>query len=428
MESSSRPEQALTSFGDFQRFFISPLNKKEAYELLRKYDKQGDTSKLLIDELKSGKYEMINEFLRNPLLVSLLFAAFDYKQTIPLKKHIFYRQVYDAYFDSHDLSKGDHYVHDKASKLDIDDFERILRYVGFKCLKFQKIEFEKDALLHIIDEAKQACPDLNFTSSDYLQDILTSVPLFCKDGQYLKWVHKSLQEYFAAQFIFKDSKSSQDTILKTLYNSDNIDRYLNLLDLYYDVDNWGFQKNILYPLCEDFVSFYQRTFYSSSVIREKSIQERIGHLYMRDVCILRIGNEERKDPFKYTKDRTEEILHGRMNTMTHFTSDDICIAQYFNPKKKILLLLNKRLPYLFNDYKDVNNPQSLDLEMNIVIEIDMNTGDSSLDCFKCYNYYLGAGHNEGNAYLDYNRCLDEIKKIKDIIKNKDKVSDLIDGL
>lgn len=56
---------------------------------------------------------MINEFLKNPLLVSLLFAAFDFKQTIPLKKHIFYRQVFDAYFDSHDLSKGDSYVHEK---------------------------------------------------------------------------------------------------------------------------------------------------------------------------------------------------------------------------------------------------------------------------------------------------------------------------
>ena len=94
---TSRPEQALACFGDFQRFTINPLTKKEAFELLRKYDKQGTTSKQLIEVLKSGQYEMINEFLKNPLLVSLLYAAFDYKQTIPLKKHIFYRQVYDAY-------------------------------------------------------------------------------------------------------------------------------------------------------------------------------------------------------------------------------------------------------------------------------------------------------------------------------------------
>ena len=35
---TSRPEQALTSFGDFQMFSINPLTKKEAFELLRRYD------------------------------------------------------------------------------------------------------------------------------------------------------------------------------------------------------------------------------------------------------------------------------------------------------------------------------------------------------------------------------------------------------
>lgn len=78
---TSRPEMALASFGDFQKMKIEPLKAKEAFELLRKYDNQGDTSKKLIDKLKSPEYRMIDDFLKNPLLVSLLFTAFDYKQT-----------------------------------------------------------------------------------------------------------------------------------------------------------------------------------------------------------------------------------------------------------------------------------------------------------------------------------------------------------
>lgn len=110
---TSRPEEELACFGEFQEFRIRELKKVESYDLLRKYDISGKTSRMLISKLKTGNYSMINEFLKNPLLVSLLFAAFDFKQTIPLKKHIFYRQVFDAYFDSHDLSKGDSYVHEK---------------------------------------------------------------------------------------------------------------------------------------------------------------------------------------------------------------------------------------------------------------------------------------------------------------------------
>lgn len=161
---TSRPEEELACFGEFQEFRIRELKKVESYDLLRKYDISGKTSRLLISKLKTGNYSMINEFLKNPLLVSLLFAVFDFKQTIPLKKHIFYRQVFDAYFDSHDLSKGDSYVHEKKSNLDLDDFDKVMRKIGYECLRKQKIEFEKDELLKIIDSAKSGFSNLKYDS------------------------------------------------------------------------------------------------------------------------------------------------------------------------------------------------------------------------------------------------------------------------
>lgn len=86
---TSRPEEGLSCFGEFVKFEINPLSKEEAYSLLRKYDKKGKTSELLIKKLKEDKSKPIEEFLKNPLLVSLLFSAFDFKQTIPLKNIFF---------------------------------------------------------------------------------------------------------------------------------------------------------------------------------------------------------------------------------------------------------------------------------------------------------------------------------------------------
>jgi len=423
---TSRPEQALSSFGDFQTFSISPLTKKEAYELLRKYDNQGPTSKQLIDELKSGQYEMINEFLKNPLLVSLLFAAFDYKQTIPLKKHIFYRQVYDAYFDSHDLSKGDSYIHDKCSKLDIDDFERVLRYVGYRCLRYQKIEFEKDALLQIINEAKDFCLDLDFNSSDFFTDVLTAVPLFCKDGQYYRWVHKSLQEYFAAQFIYKDAKGNQDTILTALYNSENLDKYINLLDIYFDIDNWGFKKNILLPLCESYIGFYNSNVYSSSIINEKQIDDRIGYLFMREVCLLKV--QDSYDPFREARERTQDIMKNEISSITHFHGDNICTSNCFNSKRKLLPLLIKRIPDLFVSYSVYFVPQKYVYPSDKVVRLDAHSGEDSIEAFSYYNHYLAGGSHEQSYHFKYDACKNELEKIKKVIKRKEETSVLIEGL
>lgn len=307
---TSRPEEELACFGEFQEFRIRELKKVESYDLLRKYDISGKTSRLLISKLKTGNYSMITEFLKNPLLVSLLFAAFDFKQTIPLKKHIFYRQVFDAYFDSHDLSKGDSYVHEKKSNLDLDDFDKVMRKIGYECLRKQKIEFEKDELLKIIDSAKSGFSNLKFASTSLLGDLLKAVPLFCQDGMYYKWVHKSLQEYFAAEFIYKDSKNNQDAILTALYKSKKIDLYINLLDLYFDIDPVGFQKNIVKPLLESYVEYYEKSYFHSDVISSEAVNLRLTITYCNRVLVGSIDNkkDQTRDNFDYIYDHASRYF------------------------------------------------------------------------------------------------------------------------
>lgn len=230
LEQTSRPEETLSCFGDFVKFEINPLKKQESIQLLKKYDDNGALSNLLINKLEEETSKSIEEFLEDLLLVSLLFTAFDFKQTIPLKMHLFYRQVFDAFFEFHDLSKGDSFERKKYSGLDIDEFHRVLRFMGYKSLK--NIEFSKDELLLLIKESKDFCVGLNFSESAFLSDLLKTVPIFVRDGNYYKWAHKSLQEYFAGQFIFLDAKEFQSDILRKLYASDNLNKYYNLLDMY----------------------------------------------------------------------------------------------------------------------------------------------------------------------------------------------------
>ena len=426
---TSRPEQALASFGDFQNFCINPLAKKEAFELLRKYDNQGNTSRRLIDELKSGKSEMINDFLTNPLLVSLLFAAYDYKQTTPIKKHIFYRQVYDAYFDSHDLSKGDSYIHEKLSHLDIDDFDRVLRHVGFKCIKKQKIEFEKDALLGIIDEAKEDCSDLDFNSSDLLNDLLSAVPLFCQDGQYYRWVHKSLQEYFAAQFIFKDSKKSQESILKALYNSPNLDNYINLLDIYYDIDNKGFNANIKYQILSDYVSFFDRNYYENDAIPKDFIEERIGFLYGNEIAFLRLSTRGNIDDiFNEARNLFKESFNQNTREITLHANFGIFVAIVSSSNRKLLPLLFNRQKDLFKFNTQGRYPDNFDFMEDKVCVIDVQIGNESVSLYNAITFLLKDQLLGKSLYLDYNACKNEMQLIEQTIKRDENVSDLTEGL
>ena len=120
MAITSRPETGLSAFPSFKPYTIRPLEKEESFALIRKYDKDGIRSKQLIERLKGREFISVMEFLRNPLLTTLLYRCYEYKQSLPLKKPVFYRQVFDALFDWHDSSKDGYNTREKKSKLDID--------------------------------------------------------------------------------------------------------------------------------------------------------------------------------------------------------------------------------------------------------------------------------------------------------------------
>lgn len=274
---TSRPEDGLGCFSSFMEFKIKELVLDEAFQLLKKYDNQGEISSLLIKKLsKDSNFKDIKDFLKIPLLVSLLFTAFEYKQIIPLKKHHFYKQIYEAYFESHDLSKGESYVRNKKSKLGIDDFECVLRYLAYTQID-KSIEYSKDELEKAIDEVKKLIPHIIFETSDFINDLTTSVPLFFKEGIIYKWAHKSIKEYFLAQFIYKDSGRIREDILLKIYRSEHYYKYLNIFDLYYDIDYQSFKLTILYELLKEYEE-YSETFnhLKDSHIQEDLLNERIS--------------------------------------------------------------------------------------------------------------------------------------------------------
>lgn len=449
---SSRPEDSLSSFGDFLSFNIQPLAKKEAFELLTKYDisNQKKISEELIKELKTGKYDSIEEYLVNPLLVSLLYIAFNYKAEIPLKKRQFYRQVYDALFNSHKLAQGQK-PHEKRSGLDIDDFDRILRYVGYECLIHIGVQFDEDTILDSIKRAKNFCGNLKFGESDFLKDLMTSVPLFSKDGTEYKWTHKSLMEYFAARYIAVDAKENQNLILSKIYNSKRIERYLNMLDLYYDIDYKGFNKNIRYPFCKDFVNFYNSINYNSKIISKELVDERISKMFLCRPIIIRLSEKSFKEFInaisykeeedylnkcfgvsnsdnKYGYSRSGFSLNITDKTLVIYkVSSLINIAWLLFGHSEDLFNKNKKTTVKLSDMKKLSDKY---LRLDKVYELRENTGGSCNECYFLFNKLISPPQKRNRkkifSYLDYFACkkvVDEYELNKNI-----EVFDLIDIL
>ena len=402
---TSRPESELSELIDFKRVRIKPLNKNEAFELLSRYDDKGTTSKLLVQKLQDKVNHAIDDYLKNPLLVSLLFAAFDYKQTVPLKKHLFYSQVYEAYFEKHDLTKGD-CEHEKKSGLDVFNFDKVLRVLGYHSLVKQKVEYSKEEIIQLIGMARQFCVDLSFKSEDFLYDLLHSVPLFSKDGVFYRWSHKSLQEYFAARFIAIDAKDQHDAILQTMYSSDKVDKYINLLDIYFDINNYEFHRVLTLQFLNDFIGYFDKNFIKLPGINEESVKLRISLLYERRGYISYTDKKyDKNEALNFLLDEISRLINNDGEQMSQASAYEIdgltfCRQLMYKKNSSFIDLLKERNIPIFSKVNKIKGYPDEKMRMNVGDFKKIADSDDfsySQNAYDFANFSLSL-HNNSNSF------------------------------
>ena len=434
---TSRPESELSELMEFKRVRIKPLNKNEAFELLSKYDDNGSTSKLLVQKLNDKVNHAIDDYLKNPLLVSLLFAAFDYKQTIPLKKHLFYSQVYEAYFEKHDLTKGD-CEHEKKSGLDIFNFDKVLRVLGYHSLVKQKIEYSKEEIIQLIGMARQFCADLSFKNEDFLYDLLHTVPLFSKDGVFYRWSHKSLQEYFAARFIAIDAKEQHDTILLSMYNSDKIDKYINLLDIYFDIDNYEFNRVLTLQFLNEFSEYFNKNYISIAGISEHSVKLRVSLLYDRK-CYISYADKKfsKNEALSFLLNEISRFIKNDgepMSQASFFEIDGLTFCRQIMYKKKmsfINLLKDRNVP-IFSKFDKIKGYPDEKMRMKVgdfKKIAECNDFSYSQDAYDFANFSLSINsENKSYSIIDYEKVRDYANQIYSMISMKNNMASMITGI
>lgn len=423
---TSREEDDLNSLGEYKCVNIKPLTEEEAYRLVEKYDNGGEISKKLIKRLEEdSSMDILKEFLENPLLVSLLYKTFEYKEEIPYKKIDFYEQVYAALFNDHDKTKGSAYVHEKKTKLDKFQFEQILRVFGFLSLKEDKIEYTNQLIHRLLEQAIKRFSWLKISIDDFLYDITHAVPFIQKDGNEYKWVHKSFMEYFASCFICYDNKEFEKQYFEKMIDDNYSKKYYNVLDFCYDMDALNFRKYVILPYLEKYVEKYDKSFCNDyfNIFEKKTL-----HLARQIVSISKdmriIGYNKTKVNEKKEK---EKILKGfleRDQETVFWISEDewqtiSMHCEYIKPV--IYNVITEKMPELFKEViteqnehfniesniefclnDDINNPMNKDKKIFSVIIEKMATA------------VFGRGMVKKDIYkeLDYKKCKEIIEEIK----------------
>lgn len=429
---TSRPESSLASFGEFQRFNISPLSVEESFELINKYDTQ-NSDKIalkLIADIKD-RLTQVEEFLINPFLVSLLYRTYTYNKDIPVKKTTFYDDVYSALYKNHDLTK-DGFKRDKLSGLDIEDFRTVLSQLAFDTAKAVEVEYTEQKLIHYLEGVRQKRIELTFKSSSFVEDIELTVPLFSREGNVLKWAHKSLQDFFAASYV--NTSPNKKIIIEALYDSQK-SNYLNILDFLFEMEHKIMIETIIYDIAKAFIHFCDNSYQSISGVDNKLIRKRqevtfdIKHalIYTEDIDLF-AGNVEEKlgknlhtkrdiEYFAYEYGTKDTFYHGsvhaesssfRYEILYALSKKDIGIIKpgfritsALSQARKFItsLVFDKVYPVNDSPKNPLNSPEIFDYVTKFLYSASPRRVHTLLDYDKCSDFVSLIDNNK-NAIID----------------------------
>ncbi|WP_157724117.1 NACHT domain-containing protein [Winogradskyella sediminis] len=255
---TSRPYTNIDTLPLFSNYIVCDLDEKEIPAFVKKQisDNEEELSEKIIKAISKIDNRSYRTFLSNPLLLSMFILTFQSYSEIPKKRSDFYRQVFDTLYSVHDSVSKLSYVREKISGLPKDGFEDILRLFSFISFFEEKFIFQLEYLEQKLNIIKEKKKNLKFSNDNLIEDLQVAIGILNKEGLDYTFPHRSLQEYFAANYISNLSDQNKELIfkkIKTIIEKEyfyliNNHHFLALLG---EQDYNSMMKLVAIPLLED---------------------------------------------------------------------------------------------------------------------------------------------------------------------------------
>ncbi len=212
---SSRPHRTFSAYSRFTILKVRPFTKAQALALVDKLDcSEADfpIKEEFRAKLDTSLYASHRQFAENPLLLTIMYMAYELFRDVPSKMHLFYRNAYNALSQNHDALKG--LKRSSETGLTSDDFaewfaEFCARSYYDEKYEFTEYEFENYfKSLHVHEKY----PEKHIEASAFRADLTDNLCLmYAESGKYY-FTHRSFQEYFCAVYFSKQKDRTLEGI------------------------------------------------------------------------------------------------------------------------------------------------------------------------------------------------------------------------
>jgi hypothetical protein len=196
---TSRPESGLEVSPSLEVIRLSDLQKGEYQIIIKKLSEDPKFAENLIKQVEANKTKL-EDLLCTPLLVTLLVMSYKSFQELPERLSEFYDSIFQVLLQRHDGTKPG-FKRPRRCDFNDNQYRAVFESFCFESNQRFKSIFDYD---DVSISAKISLKRNNLTEADgdkYLEDIIKVTCLILKEGKEYRFIHKSVQEYYAAAFI-----------------------------------------------------------------------------------------------------------------------------------------------------------------------------------------------------------------------------------
>lgn len=249
---TSRPDTIILQNPNFYTISLCPYGKKEQEGLINKIVKDEENKKVLIDSISVSSFE-VREVLKTPLMVILYVKQYEVGFSVPQHVSDFYKNIFDVVTFTHDKSKGIE-KRKSFSNLNQNQLEKVFQRFCFELFLTGKTVFDRKVFIDLLDKSlKRNFITIEIDYLDLINDYTRFACLILKDGLNYTFIHKSIMEYYVANFISDlpeiraeeviDKKILNRNKENSIFRDNNIVDFISVLKPYF-YNKYYFMKGI----------------------------------------------------------------------------------------------------------------------------------------------------------------------------------------
>ena len=214
---SSRRFSSFVSLSRFRVFYVQPFSLEQAVELIGKLktddsEEERKNRQAFIRKLEDGLFYRHYGFASNPLLLTLMLWHNRQFAGIPEKPYDFYHEAYETLLQRHDGSK----LTMRRSFRSVDNPSEFTAVFREFCAKsYRKGDYSYDGQsfekYFSLVNARKRFPPERMTAENFRHDALHNACLLYEEGQRYRFLHRSFQEFFFADYY---SRQDDETLRK----------------------------------------------------------------------------------------------------------------------------------------------------------------------------------------------------------------------